>query len=249
MGPNYEWYAREKLAKEWAQTGDYTGMYRALGHWVHGDDLAADELLSKDLPAVTDFVAMMIDGRPPPAFMCDLHPEPFSTVGEPSHMLLRTLTYQDTVDLSSGTHTQETWYMLHSIGDQPLKTSNGCSIFTSLATNVLHVKRGGWWCDGDNVLLNMVSRGLVIRLLLPTTNAVVPSAESHRLSVIEHRPLGIGIKPNGVVLTLADYRDYAQIRNDLLRGPVGCAALLEGGLFGDWRSMSAILKKHYVVQT
>ncbi|KAI0094119.1 hypothetical protein BDY19DRAFT_866973, partial [Irpex rosettiformis] len=43
----------------------------------------------------------------------------------------------------------------------------------------------------------------------------------------------IGIKPHGIELTRDDYKVYMRMRDELLRGPAGCAALLEGGIM--WR--------------
>ncbi|KAI0086279.1 hypothetical protein BDY19DRAFT_895211 [Irpex rosettiformis] len=72
------------------------------------------------------------------------------------------------------------------------------------------------------------------RLLLPVPHDLsVLRAPQIVSTAVEDRPLGIGIKPNGIRLNREDYKTYVKMRNNLLDGPIGKAALLEGGII--WR--------------
>ncbi|KAI0083198.1 hypothetical protein BDY19DRAFT_900679 [Irpex rosettiformis] len=74
---------------------------------------------------------------------------------------------------------------------------------------------------------------MTIRLLLPVESAIGNRNTATQTSTVGERPTGVGIKPHGVKLNLDDYRTYVRLRDAKLSGPVGKAALLEGGII--WR--------------
>ena len=102
-----------------------------------------------------------------------------------------------------------------------------------MATNILHLARGDFGQTASIILEGLLNRGMRIRLLQPTDKHVTSSQATKITATIGNRPLGVGIKPYGVELSLEDYIVYARIRDELLKGPAGRAALLQGGIV--WR--------------
>lgn len=64
--------------------------------------------------------------------------------------------------------------------------------------------------------------------------------------LLDSRPIGIGLKPCGYSLGLSDYKAYSIQRDELLRGPVGRAALLHGGVV--WRLAWGVVNMQEAIQ-
>lgn len=99
--------------------------------------------------------------------------------------------------------------------------------------NIQHMKRAGFGRTAEQILFSMLTRGMTVRLLLPISTPLTTSNYSNSYGTLGNRAVGVGIKPHGIKLTNLDYKTYMDMRDELLAGPVGEAALQSGGIL--WR--------------
>ncbi|KAI0089376.1 hypothetical protein BDY19DRAFT_993576 [Irpex rosettiformis] len=227
--PETKWKATTDEGRLWTQGGRITKLYRLLGHWDRQDNLTKDGLTTEELEPLADFVVMVKQGRVPPHEISDLSDVAGHPLSQPSTRGLRVSRYELGTEISAPV----SWYMLRLLNGVALDTSGRCRMLIDMATNVLHIQREQFGDSADTILESLLHRGIHVRLLraINTTDNIARPREW--ISTLGDRPLGIGIKPHGVELTREDYKVYMRMRDELLRGPAGCAALLEGGIL--WR--------------
>lgn len=231
--PLTSWKSVTREGKEWVEGNKVTKMYRTLGNWERGDNFADDTLRPEEFVPLADFIVQVKDGQTPSYELSDLSPWSGRLQCPPRYNALkvRQLTsYRRSFD---GKQTGEQWYLLLAIGEDKLETVNGCRILTDMATNVLHLQRGRFGETGDAIFHSLVRRGIRVRLLRPVHSTFKLAESREWTRTVGNKPLGIGIKPNGVELSIQDYKVYIRMRDELLNGPAGRAALLRGGIV--WR--------------
>lgn len=250
IAPQKTWVMAEKEAKEWESNG-WKKLYRTLGQrdikepapstpTANDSERLIPNAASSpsppftplELPAISDFVAALRRNVTIPA-LCDLDPSLAIACADTSYASLTTLNFEEEIELHAGETVTRAWYMLHSIEGRPLVTSTGCRVSTQLATNVQHAKRAGFGRTADEILTSMVARGMKMRVSKPVSSPIVTLKRKETPALIGKRPVGVGIKPHGVKLTALDYKAYMEMRDELLSGPAGEMALLEGGII--WR--------------
>ncbi|KAI0825474.1 hypothetical protein BC629DRAFT_1434124 [Irpex lacteus] len=231
--PLTSWKSVTREGKEWVEGNKVTKMYRTLGNWERGDNFADDTLRPEEFVPLADFIVQVKDGQTPSYELSDLSPWSGRLQCPPRYNALkvRQLTsYRRSFD---GKQTGEQWYLLLAIGEDKLETVNGCRILTDMATNVLHLQRGRFGETEDAIFHSLVRRGIRVRLLRPVHSTFKLAESREWTRTVGNKPLGIGIKPNGVELSIQDYKVYIRMRDELLNGPAGRAALLRGGIV--WR--------------
>lgn len=231
--PASPWSTQDTEGREWLASSEHSKLYRTLGHWNRSGDLSSNELERLGLPAIVDFVATLKRKDVPPAAISDLNP--LSPIRSYAH-IYDTLTvrkYEERTTSRSGKSMPKKWYMLETMGGQKLETANHGRLMTDLAINVLHIRRGGFGETADDIMTSLLIHGITIRVLRAVSAKAVYPTRNDCPVTIGSRSLGIGIKPHNVKLGKEDYNTYAQIRDDLLSGPAGILALMEGGIM--WR--------------
>lgn len=251
--PTTIWQPQEKEAVEWASKG-WDKLYRALGQRNKDPDTPASnedanttssdilltsvpalpstrEIPLSDLPAVADFIAAF-KRNTTIRELSDLDARSVLSYANPAYRTLSTLKYQELSTTTSGAQTTN-WYMLDKLEDIQLETSRRCRVSTKRATNILQSKRAGFGRSAEQIALSMLARGMTLRLSLPVSTPVAtPNCDKPYTTVGSHAT-GVGIKPHGIKLTKLDYKTYMAMRDELLAGPAGEAALLSGGIL--WR--------------
>lgn len=252
--PKEAWEAQEKEAKEWA-LDNWDKLYRVLGQRnkdpprvnsaidtstietsLHSmsptNHLSTRQLPTAELPAIADFVAAF-KRNAPIKDLSDLHLKSKMSHANVAYQSLSAVKYEEHSTTTPNNHTTTTWYMLDEMEGLRLETSRHCRVSTTWAMNIQHMKRAGFGRTAEQILFSMLTRGMTVRLLLPISTPLTTSNYSNSYGTLGNRAVGVGIKPHGIKLTNLDYKTYMDMRDELLAGPVGEAALQSGGIL--WR--------------
>ncbi len=238
--PKTRWTARESEAIKW-RGSNWVKVYRVLGHWDRSDELRQDSITPTEVEAVADFLAAFIRHSTPPIELCDLHPQSNISYNDDVYKRLSTTVRTEKIESRSGEQQWRKWYTIEAIDGVPVVTSDTCKISTASATTIAHGLRIGFGKNGDEVLSWLLSIGTPVRVSRPIQEPLNrPSGK--RWKILDGRSVGIGVKPHEVKLGKADYLVYMNMRDELLKGPAGDAALLEGGIM--WRLAKNLRPDH-----
>lgn len=231
--PATAWHSTTREGQQWVDEKKITKLYRTLGNWDREDNMANEELQPEEFKALADFVVHVKNGKVPPEDLTDLATVSRQINARPEYDDLRVKQYFTKETAVGGKEVSTVWYMLMTIRREPIITSTSCRILTDMATNVLHLQRADFGVTADSILRSFLRRGIRVRLLRRVNPDIRLRQPREWTSTLGDKPLGIGIQPYNVELTSQDYKVYMKTRNDLLNGPVGRAALLQGGIV--WR--------------
>lgn len=226
LKPTTNWIAEETEAKKWLGKDVLKSVHFALAHWDRNDSLTSEQDPPAIVQSIADFVAALKRGGTPPAMLCDLNRQ------SPLRQTIVSRLYEGRPVHPIEEARADRWWWLQSLNGNTLTIDTNCLLLTNHATNILHITRAKLDQSADEILMNMVSRGMTVRLLRPIEGEIVGGTIPEKSS-IGNRPIGIGVKPHGIRLTRLDYRQYARVRNALLDTAAGTAALLRGGIL--WR--------------
>lgn len=108
-------------------------------------------------------------------------------------------------------------------------------ILIPTATSVIHAHRLNIYTSRETLVEGLLSRGIqfnILQMMTPShddcTTCVVDTD-----TLVDGRPIGMGILPHGMQLNYRDYAAYDTKLRELLSGPLGIAALQSGGIL--WR--------------
>ncbi|KAI0771725.1 hypothetical protein BC629DRAFT_1595493 [Irpex lacteus] len=231
--PSTDWHSTTREGQQWVDENKITKLYRTLGNWDREDNMSNQGLQPKDFRALADYVVDVKNGKAPPKELTDLARGSRRINARPVYDDLRVKPYNTNGPVLGDKEATSVWYMLMTIGSEPIITTNGCRILTDMATNVLHLQRADFGSTADSILRSFLRRGIRVRLLRRVNPDLRLQKPREWTSTLRDKPLGIGIQPNDVELTSQDYKAYMRARDKLLHGPAGRAALLQGGIV--WR--------------
>lgn len=175
-------------------------------------------LTNEELQALVDFVGQIKRNELPPPTMFANHPHRPIEDGFHTNLRIQRATTTGATALVIGPNTNlETEYVL------------GMS-----ALDLVHSMRGEGDQTNSAILKKTIARGSrVHQLWKAATSDIRQTSRQPRTTLIDGRPIGVGVKPHGTEITATDYVLYTKQRADLLSTALGQLALKRGGLA--WR--------------
>ena len=167
--------------------------------------------------SVATFISRCIDKQPPPLGLCDLIP------GNPRGPVMRDSQPLKVVRIQM--HDGSLLYGLEP-QDERHRGSVPWALVVDSALSALEVLRRGWGPGEEDIVLQLVKKGIPFHTLQETSVPPVPRPVSTYW-------MGLGYRAAGYKPSPQDYVLYENIRDSLLSRPHARAALMMGGIV--WR--------------